>query len=59
VRQPHLDTLAIVPRLLKGFGVGKRAGDVAGTLIDAAGNLADRLPCGNSELSSGMGRSPS
>ena len=40
VREPHLDTLAIVPRLLEGCGASKRSSDVAGSLVDAAGNFA-------------------
>jgi hypothetical protein len=40
--EPHLDAFALVPRLLEGFGPGKGSGDIAGALIDTAGNLADR-----------------
>ena len=42
MREPHLDALSVVPRLLEGFGAGKRAGDVAGTFVDAARHPAKR-----------------
>jgi uncharacterized membrane protein len=42
VREPHPDTLAITPRLLEGFGAGKRSSNVAGALVDAARNSAKR-----------------
>ena len=42
VREPHLYAFAVVSRLLEGFGTGERSSDVAGALVDAAGNLADR-----------------
>ena len=37
VRKPHLDLLALAPRLLKVLGANERSGDVAGTLMDCAG----------------------
>src|SRR5689334_3757275 len=40
--EPHLDALALMPRSLEGFGIGKGAGDVPGALIDAARDLAHR-----------------
>ena len=33
VRKPHLDLLALAPRLLKVLGANERSGDVAGMLI--------------------------
>jgi hypothetical protein len=40
VRKPHLDLLALAPRLLEVLGANERSGDVAGTLMDIARNLA-------------------
>src|SRR6476620_1028624 len=42
VREPHLYAFALAPRLLEGFGPGKGSGDIAGRLVDTAGNLAGR-----------------
>ena len=36
VCEPHLNALAIAPRLLEGFRVDERPGHIPGTLIDAA-----------------------
>ena len=41
--EQHLDALAVAARLLERLGLGKRTGDVAGVLIDAARDLARRL----------------
>jgi hypothetical protein len=40
VRKPHLDLLALAPRLLKVLGANERSGDVAGMLMDIARDLA-------------------
>jgi hypothetical protein len=40
VCEPHLDLLALAPRLLKVLGANERSGDVAGMLMDIARNLA-------------------
>jgi hypothetical protein len=42
--EQHLDLLAIAPRLRKRFGLGERARDIARGLINAAQDLALRLP---------------
>ena len=40
VRKPHLDLLALAPRLLKVLGANERSRDVAGVLMDIARDLA-------------------
>jgi hypothetical protein len=40
VREPHLDTFAIAPRMLECLGAGERSGHVAGMLVDVAWDLA-------------------
>ena len=40
VRKPHLDLLALAPRLLKVLGASERSGNVAGMLMDIARDLA-------------------
>ena len=42
VRKPHLDAFTVMPRLFERFGPGERPCDIAGALVDAAGNLAGR-----------------
>jgi hypothetical protein len=36
VREPHLDALAVTPRLLECFGADERSGNVAGVLVNVA-----------------------
>src|SRR5882724_9499463 len=43
VCEPHLDLLALAPRLLKALGASERSGDVSGMLMDIARNLARRF----------------
>ena len=38
--KPHLDLLALAPRLLEALGASERPGDVAGVLMDVARDLA-------------------
>jgi hypothetical protein len=40
VCKPHLDLLALAPRLLKVLGADERSSDVAGMLMDIARDLA-------------------
>src|SRR5690242_5851341 len=40
VREPHLDALAVMPRLLEGRGAGQRSSKVPGPLVEAARYLA-------------------
>jgi hypothetical protein len=40
VCKPHLDLLALAPRLLEALGASERPGDVSGMLVDVARNLA-------------------
>jgi hypothetical protein len=40
VREPHLDLLALMSRLLKAFGASERPGNVSGMLVDIARDLA-------------------
>jgi hypothetical protein len=40
VREPHLDLLALTPRLLKALGASERPRNVSGTLMDIARDLA-------------------
>jgi hypothetical protein len=40
VREPHLDLLALTPRLLKALGAGERPRNVSGMLMDIARDLA-------------------
>ena len=40
MRKPHLDLLALAPRLLKVLGANERSGDIAGMLMDIARDLA-------------------
>ena len=40
MREQHLDALAVTARLLERLGLGERASDIAGVLIDAARDLA-------------------
>jgi hypothetical protein len=40
VRKPHLDLLALAPRLLEVLGANERSGDVAGMLMDITRDLA-------------------
>ena len=40
VREPHLDLLALTPRLLEALGASERPGDVPGMLMDIARDLA-------------------
>src|SRR6266516_1334311 len=42
VSEEHLDPLALVPRLLERRSASKGAGEIAGALIDAARNPANR-----------------
>ena len=44
VREPHLDALAIVPRLLEGFCAGMRPRNVARAFVDAAGDSFGTAP---------------
>ncbi len=39
VREPHLDLLALAPRLLEALGASERPGDVSGVLMDIARDL--------------------
>jgi hypothetical protein len=43
VREPHLDLLALPPRLLKALGASERAGNIPGVLMDIARDLACRF----------------
>ena len=43
VCEPHLDLLALAPRLLKALGASERAGNVSGVLMDVTRDLARRL----------------
>jgi hypothetical protein len=38
VREPHLDLLAFMSRLLKALGAGERPGNVSGVFMDVAGS---------------------
>jgi hypothetical protein len=40
VCEPHLDLLALTPRLLKALSAGERPGNVSGMLMDIARDLA-------------------
>jgi hypothetical protein len=40
VREPHLDLLALVSRLLKALDPSERPGNVSGMLVDIAWDLA-------------------
>jgi hypothetical protein len=40
VREPHLDLLALMSRLLKAFGASERPSNVSGMLVDIARDLA-------------------
>jgi len=40
VRKPHLDLLALAPRLVDVLGANERSGDVAGMLMDITRDLA-------------------
>jgi hypothetical protein len=40
VREPHLDLLALTPRLLKALGASERPRNVSGMLMDIARDLA-------------------
>ena len=40
MREPHLDLLALAPRLLEAFGAGERTGNVSGVFMDVARNFA-------------------
>src|SRR6476469_1904300 len=40
VREPHLDLLALPPRLLEALGTGERTGNIPGMLMDVARDLA-------------------
>jgi hypothetical protein len=40
VCKPHLDLLALAPRLLEAIGANERPGNVAGALMDIARDLA-------------------
>jgi len=40
MRKPYLDLLALASRLLKVLGANERSSDVAGMLMDVAGDLA-------------------
>ena len=41
--EPHLDLLALAPRLLKALGASERAGNVSGVFMDVTRDLARRL----------------
>jgi hypothetical protein len=43
VCEPHLDLLALAPRLLEALGASERSGDVSAVFMDVARNLACRL----------------
>ncbi|KRQ96311.1 hypothetical protein CQ10_31160 [Bradyrhizobium valentinum] len=38
--EPHLDLLALLPRLLEALGTGERTGNITGVLMDVARDLA-------------------
>jgi len=40
VREPHLDLLPLMSRLLKALGAGERPGNVSGVFMDVARDLA-------------------
>jgi hypothetical protein len=40
VCEPHLDLLALTPRLLEALGASERPGNISGVLIDVARDLA-------------------
>ncbi len=40
MREPHLDLLALMSRLLEALGASERAGNVSGVLMDVARDLA-------------------
>jgi hypothetical protein len=40
VREPHLDLLALMSRLLEALGANERPGNVSGVLMDVARGLA-------------------
>ena len=42
MRKPHLDLFAFPTRLFESFGLGERVGDIAGILMQIAGNLPRR-----------------
>jgi hypothetical protein len=43
VCEPHLDALAVTPRLLERFGADERSGNVASVLVNVAWDLACRF----------------
>ena len=40
MREPHLDLLALTPRLFKALGASERPGNVSGMLMDITRDLA-------------------
>lgn len=48
VGEQHFNPLALVPRLLEGWGAGQRSDEVAGLLIDVPRDLA--LRCGGTAM---------